>query len=114
MTEELPVRPIFLAEEALKTQDFTQTLMMIAVMVLAFYFIIWRPEQKKRKTLEAKKNSMQKGDKVIAVGIIGTIHKINDQSVVMNMVDGNKIEVLKAAITEVVPLSEQTSQEEKK
>ena len=104
---------IFLAQEAVKTQDMTQTLVMLGVIMLAFYFILWRPEQKKRKALDAKKSSMQKGDKVIAMGIVGTIHKIQDHTVILNMVDGAKIEVLKGAITEVQP-SNTTPSEEKK
>lgn len=99
------MRPLFLAQDAMRNQDFTQTLVMLGVIMVAFYFILWRPEQKKRKALESKKSAMQKGDKVIAVGIIGTVHKIQDHSVILNMVDGSKIEVVKAAITEVQPLS---------
>lgn len=108
------MRPLFFAEEAVRSQDFTQTLVMIGVIMLAFYFILWRPEQKKRKALEEKKGAMQKGDKVIAVGIVGTVHKIQEQTVILNMVDGNKIEVLKGAITEVVPLSQQNPNSEEK
>ncbi len=107
--------PLILAQDAAKGQDFTQTLIMFGVIAVAFYLILWRPEQKKRKTLESKKNAMQKGDKVIAVGIVGTVHKIQEQTVILNMVDGNKIEVLKGAITEVQPLSQpQPIAEEKK
>lgn len=96
----------FLAQEAAKTQDFTQSLIMIVVLMLAFYLILWRPEQKRRKALEQKKGSLQKGDRVVAVGIIGTVHKIQDNSIILNMVDGNKIEVLKNAISEVTPLNQ--------
>lgn len=104
---------IYLAQEAVRAQDMTQTFVMLAVIMAAFYFILWRPEQKKRKALESKKSAIQKGDKVIAMGIVGTVHKIQDHTIILNMVDGNKIEVLKAAITEVMPLS-QAAPEEKK
>ncbi|NBO24484.1 MAG: preprotein translocase subunit YajC [Chlamydiae bacterium] len=105
---------IILAQEAVKTQDMTQTLIMLAVIMGAFYLILWRPEQKKRKELDKKKASMQKGDKVIAMGIVGHVHKILDTTVVLNMVDGSKIEVLKGAITEIIPLSQASVETEKK
>jgi len=96
------------AQEAIPQaeQGFMQTFSMIAVAMVMFYFILWRPEQKRRKVLETQRNSMKKGDRAIAMGIIGTILKVTDQTVILQMVDGNKIEVVKAAISEVTPAQE--------
>jgi preprotein translocase subunit YajC len=44
---------------------------------------------------------MKKGDRVTAMGIIGTVDKIQEGSVILRMVDGGKIEVVKGAITEI-------------
>ncbi len=73
---------------------------MIGVAILFFYFIILRPEKKRRKALEQKRSSVQKGDKVTAMGIIGTVAKVKESTVVLQ-VDGAKIEVLKAGVSEV-------------
>ena len=78
-----------------------QGLVIILVGVVFMYFILWRPEQKKRKALEEQRSSMKKGDRVIAMGIVGHVDSIKDDTVVLKMVDGSKIEVLKAAVTEV-------------
>lgn len=99
-TEGMPMPP---------EQGFTQMLTLFAIAMLFFYFILWRPEQKRRKAAEDLRNSLKKGDRVNAVGIIGTVSKINDQTVILRMVDGAKIEVVKAAITEVTPISEEES-----
>jgi len=80
-----------------------QTLVVIAVGVLFMYFILWRPEQKRRKELEAQRSRLKKGDKVTAIGIIGTVDTIKEETIVLRMIDGNKIEFLKAAVSEVVP-----------
>ncbi len=89
-------------EEAVRSSgSFYQTLIMIAIAIVFFYFILWRPEQKRRKSMEQKRGAMKKGDKVTAMGIVGTIDKIQDQTVIVKMVDGSKIEFVKAAITEV-------------
>ncbi len=81
--------------------SFWQTLIMIAIAIVFFYLILWRPEQKRRKTMEARRNSMKKGDIITAMGIVGTVDKIKEATVIVNMVDGSKIEFLKGAITEV-------------
>lgn len=93
-------------------QGFFQTLTMISVAIIFFYFILWRPEQKRRKALEQLRSSMKKGDRAIAMGIIGTISRVTEQTVVLRMVDGSEIEVLKAAISEVTPPGAQDAKKE--
>lgn len=88
-----------------------QTVVMIAIAMLFFYFILWRPEQKRRKALEEQRSSMKKGDKVTAMGILGTVVRVQEQTVILKMFDGSKIEVLKGAITEVAPGSESEAEE---
>lgn len=77
------------------------TLLMIGLAVVFFYFILWRPEQKRRKKMQSLRDSMKKGDKVTAMGIVGTIHEIKEKTVVLASPDGSKIEMLKAAISEI-------------
>jgi preprotein translocase subunit YajC len=84
------------------------TIMMIALAMVFFYFILWRPEQKRRKAAEKLRSSLKKGDRVTAMGIIGTVSRIQEQTVILKMVDGAKIEVLKAAITDVQPGTEES------
>jgi preprotein translocase subunit YajC len=89
------------------------TLIMIGVALVFFYFILWRPEQKRRKAMEDLRTSMKKGDRVTAMGIVGTIAKVTPEgsTVILRMYDGNQIEVLKAAISEVKSGSESDSKE---
>ena len=91
------------ADAAQPQGSFMQTLIMIGVALLFFYFILWRPEQKRRKMMDQQRNSMKPGDKVTAMGIVGTVSKVQEATVILKMVDGAKIEVLKAAITDVQP-----------
>ncbi|MCB1108246.1 MAG: preprotein translocase subunit YajC [Chlamydiia bacterium] len=90
---------------AAPTQNLWQTVMMIGVAVVFFYFILWRPEKKRRKAMETKRSSMQKGDQVTAMGIIGKVVKIDDATVTITTGGDTKIEMLKAAITDVTPAS---------
>ena len=107
-----PSAAIF-AQDAAPTPSggLTQTLIMIGVALVFFYFILWRPEQKRRKVADQMRSSLKKGDRVTAMGIVGKVDKINDQTVILKMVDGAKIEMLKAAITDVQPASEEVTVE---
>lgn len=89
----------------------TQTLIMIGIALVFFYFILWRPEQKRRKAADQMRNALKKGDRVTAMGIIGRVDKVQEQTVILKMVDGAKIEVLKAAITDVQSSTEDSSSE---
>lgn len=95
LAEEMPMPP--------RDQGFSQTLIMVGIALVFFYFILWRPEQKRRKEADAKRNSLKNGDKVTAMGIVGTVYKIQDQTIILTMVDGSKVEFLKGAITDVIP-----------
>jgi preprotein translocase subunit YajC len=88
------------------------TLMMIGLAMVFFYFILWRPEQKRRKAAEKMRSELKKGDRVTAMGIIGTVAKIQENTVILKMVDGAKIEILKAAITDVQPGTEESAKAE--
>ncbi len=90
----------------------TQTLIMIGIALVFFYFILWRPEQKRRKAAEQMRSSLKKGDRVTAMGIIGKVDKVQEQTLILKMVDGAKIEILKAAITDVQASSEEESRKE--
>lgn len=81
--------------------SYMSSILMIVLAVVFFYFILWRPEQKRRKAQEAQRNSLKKGDKVTAMGIIGIIDKVEDTTVILKNIDGSKIEILKAAVTDV-------------
>jgi len=87
-----------------------QTVIMIAVALVFFYFILWRPEQKRRKQMQKVRDSLKKGDRVTAMGIVGTVSKIQDNTVILALYDGAKMEIMKAAITEVQPASEEKAE----
>lgn len=95
-------------------QNMWQTLIMISIAFLFFYFILMRPEQKRRKAMEELRTSLKKGDRVTAMGIIGTVLRVQEESVILKMYDGSKIEVLKGAISEVIPGTEEDAKKAEK
>ena len=92
--------------EAAQQSSMYSGILMLVLAVVFFYFIILRPEQKRRKTQETKRSSIKKGDQVTAMGIIGIVEKINDQSLIIRSGGGSKLEILKLAVTDVKPATE--------
>jgi len=88
-----------------------QIIWMVGIAIVLFYFILWRPEQKRRKRMENQIKSLRKGDRVTAMGIVGTISQIKDKTVILKMVDGAKIEMLTDSIRDVESGGGEESQE---
>lgn len=103
---------LFAAEEDMPSpeQGLTQTLIMIGVALAFFYLILWRPEQKRRKALDDQRASMKQGDRVVAMGIVGSVVRVEEQTVIVKMYDGSKLEFLKGAITDVSHEKEASSE----
>ena len=98
------------AETVARDQNMYQTLIMVGIAIVFFYFILWRPEQKRRKKLDSLRKSLKRGDKVIAMGIRATVDDVKERTVILKQVDGSKIEMLTAAITEVESTPDATPQ----
>ena len=77
-------------------------MLMIALMIVMFYFLLIRPGQQQRKALAARIASMAPGDRVVTLGgIHGLIHNIKDTTVVVKVAEGTMVEFDKTAITTV-------------
>jgi preprotein translocase subunit YajC len=75
--------------------------------ILIFYFMIIRPQQKRAKERQKMLNNMKKGDKVITSGgIYGTIHGMDDKTILVQIADNVKVKVDKGSITSVLTESE--------
>lgn len=72
--------------------------------VLVFYFLIIRPNQKKIKDHEDMVKALRRGDKVVtAGGVIGVISKIEDDNVlVLEIADEVKVRVVRDTISHVL------------
>ena len=64
-------------------------IIMIALMVLVLWLFMWRPEAKRRKQMQAFRDGLKKGDKIItAGGIYGTVKEVKETTLLIE-VDGN-------------------------
>ena len=73
-------------------------------MVVIFYFLLIRPQQKKAKEHKALLDNLKKGDRVITGGgIIGTVVNIDDQIVNLEIADKVRIEMARPSIAGFAP-----------
>ena len=75
----------------------------LILMFVIFYFLLIRPQQKKQKEHAEMAKNLKKGDRVVTMGgIIGTVHTLQDDYLVIRVGDQEtKLEVLRSAIQEV-------------
>ena len=59
------------------------SILMIVVMIAVFYFMLIRPENKRKKQAEEMRNSIKKGERITTIGgMIGKVVQVNDNSIV--------------------------------
>lgn len=63
-------------------------LIMLLVMIAVMYFMIWRPESKRKKQAEEMRSSLKKGDQITTIGgIMGKIVHVTDETIVIETSD---------------------------
>ena len=91
-------------------------IIMIVVMVAIFYFMLIRPENKRKKEAEQMRNSLKKGDWLTTIGgLYGKVVAITDRTVVLETSEDRvRVEFLKSAIGTVGTLEEQEAAAQRK
>jgi len=70
--------------------------------IAIFYFLAVRPQQKQRKAHEQLINSVKRGDRVVTIGgIFGTVKRVEEGLVVVEIDKGVNIKVARRAIAEI-------------
>jgi preprotein translocase subunit YajC len=77
-----------------------------------FYFLIIRPQNKKRKETEKMLGALKKGDKVVTIGgLYGTIQSVKETTVILKVDDNVKLEFLRSAVSSVTTVSKEDKKE---
>jgi preprotein translocase subunit YajC len=89
------------------------TLIFIALLVLAFYFLILRPQRRRQQAIQQTMNAITPGDRVmLASGVFGTVISVGQRQVVLEVSPGAELTVLKQAISRVVTADDEDNLEE--
>jgi preprotein translocase subunit YajC len=79
----------------------TSTLLMMAIMFGIMYFVLIRPENKRKKEAEEMRSSIRTGDQITTIGgIVGTVVNIKENKIVIESgADQVRIELEKWAVS---------------
>ncbi|MEN9573336.1 MAG: SecYEG protein translocase auxillary subunit [Verrucomicrobiota bacterium] len=74
----------------------------LALMIVVFYFLLIRPQQKQAKQQDELRKALKKGDKIVTTsGILATVVGVKEKSLSIRS-DDSKFEILKSAVAQVV------------
>lgn len=75
------------------------TILMFGLIIVVFYFFMIRPQQKKQKALQAARNAMKNGDKVVtAGGVHGRIKEVGETYFIVEIADNVRIKIDKGSV----------------
>ena len=104
------------ATDAVAAGGMGSTIVMMVAMLGIFYFMLIRPENKRKKEAEQMRSSVRKGDKITTIGgIVGTVVDVKENNIVIETsADQVRIEFAKWAISSNETAAENAKAEAKK
>ena len=98
------------------TAGMGSTLIMLVLMIAIFYFMLIRPENKRKKEAEQMRSAVKKGDKIITIGgIVGIVVDVKESRIVIETgADQVRVELEKWAISSNETATENAKAEAKK
>ena len=104
------------AAEAAPGMGMSSTIIMLVVMLAVMYFMLIRPENKRKKEAEAMRSSLKVGDKITTIGgVVGKVVDIKDDKFVIESgADQGRIEFAKWALSTNETAAENAKAEAKK
>jgi preprotein translocase subunit YajC len=85
-------------------------LMPILLIILVFYFLILRPQQKRHRQLQETIANLKIGDRIITTGgVIGVITTVRDTSFLIRSADKSILEIARSAIAGIDEEGKQAS-----
>lgn len=75
----------------------------LVLMIAIFYFLMIRPQQRREKERRKLIDNIKTGDQVVfSGGILGVVTNVKDKTFTIKIADNTKIEVSRAAVSQVL------------
>lgn len=80
-------------------EQYGTTIIYFAVLAAIFYFMLIRPQQQRKKQHLQTVESLEPNVKVTTIGgIIGTVVKVKEKTIILKVADNVNIEMLKSSV----------------
>jgi preprotein translocase subunit YajC len=71
----------------------------IGIIILIFYFLMWRPQSKRQAAHRSFIEALQKGDEVVTEGgLLGKVTAVDDKTVTLDLGKGTKVKILSQSV----------------
>lgn len=79
-------------------------ILMLVGFIAIFYFLLWRPQQKRAKEHKNLIENLAKGDEIATGGgLMGRITKVNDDRISLEIAENVEVQVQKQAVAILLP-----------
>lgn len=96
--------PLVLAAAAKPKSNPITAFLPLILIAGVFWFLIMRPQQRRQKETRAMTTNLKQGDRVVAAGgIVGTIRRVDDTTISLQVADGVVIKIDKGSISKRLP-----------
>ena len=76
----------------------------ILLLVVIFWLLIFRPQQKRQRAQQEMLSKISRGDTVVTTGgIVGKVTKVGEAYVGVEIAEGTEITVQKSSVTTILP-----------
>ena len=87
----------------MQSQNAIMQFLPLAAIMLIFYFLLIRPQQKQMKERKAMLDSVKAGDKVLTTGgIAGTVTAANGDDLELEIAKGVKVSLVRSAVASII------------
>jgi preprotein translocase subunit YajC len=75
----------------------------VVAFIAIFYFMAIRPQQRQRRAHQALLSALKKGDRIVtAAGIYGTVKRVEEKVVVVEVAKGVTLKIARRAVAEII------------
>jgi preprotein translocase subunit YajC len=121
-TDTVEIQETVIAEQEPASPTFMESLggsglVPMLLIFMVFYFLLIRPQEKKRRMQEDLVSGVKKGEEVVTnAGLFGTVTQINDSdnTVMVQVAKGVEIKILKNTIADIISRRKIEEKKEKK
>ncbi len=86
-------------------------LIVMPLIILVFYFLVMRPQNKKQKEAKKMLEGLRKGDRIVTIGgLRGTVVSVKDDAVILKVDDNTKLEYSKSAVATVLKREDEATE----
>jgi preprotein translocase subunit YajC len=98
---------IFMQQAQGGFEQLLSTIVPFLLIILVFYFLILRPQQKRQKERAKLLESVRKGDKIVTTGgMHGLVEGVEDKVLLVKIDDNVKVKIDKSAVAVIMGITD--------